>query len=60
MVPTRRVSKARKRKRRSHHALTPVNVATCPNCNQAKLPHAVCSNCGWHQGKIVLRQEEET
>jgi large subunit ribosomal protein L32 len=59
MVPTRRVSKARKRKRRSHHARTPVNFAICPNCNQAKLPHAVCGNCGWHNGKIVLPQEEE-
>lgn len=47
MLPVTRKSKMRKRTRRSHHALTPVHLIACPQCGQAKLPHAACRNCGY-------------
>jgi len=59
MLPKRRTSKARKGKRRSHHALTPIATVTCGHCNQIALPHRVCPNCGWYQNRQVVETEEE-
>ena len=43
-VPFRKVSKTRKRMRRSHNALTAVGTTKCPNCGEAIRPHRVCPN----------------
>lgn len=59
MVPVRKTSKARKRKRRSHHALSRVGLAPCPKCGKTKLPHAACGNCGYVSGKLALPLEEK-
>lgn len=58
MLPARRTSKARKRKRRSHHALTYLNLANCPQCGQKRLPHAVCKNCGYLNPRVKIEIEE--
>jgi len=58
-VPKRRTSKARKRIRRSHHALTPVRTVVCKKCGHAMLPHAVCRHCGYYRGRAVVEAEEE-
>ncbi len=60
MVPKRHHSKARKRKRRSHHALVPRATTFCPHCNQVTLPHRVCGNCGWYRDRQVVEVEEES
>jgi len=54
MVPVQKTAKARKRKRRSHHALRAINLVTCPKCNAAKLPHAACDQCGYASGSVLL------
>ena len=53
-LPKRRHSKARRDKRRSHDALTPVQTIKCDNCGEQKLPHKVCGDCGFYKGKKVL------
>ena len=45
-VPFHRVSKSRKRLRRSHNALTAVGTVKCPNCGEMIKPHRVCPKCG--------------
>jgi large subunit ribosomal protein L32 len=55
--PKRRHSKARRDKRRAHDALTPVNLSRCPQCQEPKLPHRVCPNCGTYRGVEVLDVE---
>ncbi|MHC4065748.1 MAG: 50S ribosomal protein L32 [Planctomycetota bacterium] len=60
MVPVRKTSKCRKRKRRSHHALSPLSLARCPKCGKMKLPHASCGNCGYVSGKLALPLEEKS
>lgn len=55
--PQNKTSKSRTRKRRSHHALAAPCLARCQRCSAAKLPHAVCSNCGYYRGKKVLELE---
>jgi large subunit ribosomal protein L32 len=47
MLPVQRISKSRKRKRRSHQALKPIHYVRCPQCAGAKLPHVACGNCGF-------------
>jgi large subunit ribosomal protein L32 len=39
---------------RSHHALTPQTISTCPDCNAKRLSHRVCANCGKYNGRMVL------
>ncbi len=58
MLPKRRVSKARKNKRRSHHALSQPKLTVCTQCNHATVPHRICANCGWYAGRRVVVTEE--
>jgi large subunit ribosomal protein L32 len=53
-VPKKRTSKARRDQRRSHHALTPKNLTTCPQCASKKPQHEVCPDCGYYGGKQVI------
>ena len=45
-LPKRKISKARRDKRRSHNSLTPPALVNCPQCNSPKPPHQVCPVCG--------------
>ncbi len=58
-VPQNRTSLARKRKRRSHLALSAPNLDTCPKCREPKLPHRACGACGTYKGREVIRVAEE-
>lgn len=57
-VPKRRTSRSRRGMRRSHHHIVPTQVQYCPRCEQPTLPHRVCSNCGWYQGREVVAEEK--
>ncbi len=53
-VPFHRVSKTRKRMRRSHNALEMPGLTKCTNCGETIKPHRVCKKCGSYKGKVVL------
>lgn len=57
MLPVQKKSKSRKGKRRSHHALKPINYTRCPQCGNSKLPHAACDNCGYVNAKVSIPTE---
>ncbi len=57
-VPKRKTSKTRKRKRRSHWKLASPGLAKCSNCGSTKMPHSVCSNCGFYSGREVVRVDD--
>jgi large subunit ribosomal protein L32 len=57
-VPKKRVSKQRKRKRRTHHRAELPGVVRCENCGDPKLPHRVCPTCGTYKGEQVIQVEE--
>ena len=59
MLPFTKTSKSRKGTRRAHHALTGVQVIRCPKCGQSKLPHRLCSNCGYVNKSLSLVVAEE-
>ena len=53
-VPKKKVSKSRRNKRRSHHALSTAAYVECPNCGEYKRPHHVCPSCGYYDGREVV------
>ena len=52
-VPQRRISKTRKRLRRTHFKLAVSGLVTCPNCGEMIKAHQVCPRCGYYGGKVV-------
>jgi large subunit ribosomal protein L32 len=49
-----RHTKSQRGNTRSHHALVAATLSLCAKCGQAKLPHAICGNCGYYKGKEVV------
>ncbi|NLV91246.1 MAG: 50S ribosomal protein L32 [Firmicutes bacterium] len=58
-VPKRRQSKAKTRSRRANWKTNAPNLGACPQCHEPKLPHRVCGNCGWYDGKKVAAGADE-
>ncbi|HUV43025.1 MAG TPA: 50S ribosomal protein L32 [Patescibacteria group bacterium] len=54
-LPKRRISTARKGKRRAAIKLKRSQLINCPNCSQPKKPHQVCPACGYYKGKEVVK-----
>ena len=58
-TPKGKVSKARRGSRRSAHwKLSVPGITKCPHCQKMKLSHRVCKNCGYYDGKEVVKTEE--
>ena len=60
-VPKRKVSHARKMKRRSSvwKLETPTNLVKCPQCGEYNLSHRVCKACGFYKGVEVIAAKDE-
>jgi large subunit ribosomal protein L32 len=57
-VPKRRVSKTRRDKRRSSvWKLDAPTLVKCSHCSELKVPHRVCGNCGFYNGKEIIKKE---
>lgn len=50
-APKQRHTKSRRNKRRSHLSLKEEQFFLCPKCKNPILPHHVCLNCGYYNGK---------
>ena len=64
-VPKKKPSKSRAKKRRTawakKHQLP--EFQPCPQCEKPRLPHTVCSFCGYYNGKPVIgikKKEKKT
>jgi len=53
-VPKRKISKRRGRLRRTHWKINALHFIECPQCHEPKLPHRVCSHCGYYKGRKVV------
>ena len=59
-VPKRKVSKARRDKRRSSTwKLALPGMTKCPKCGEYVLSDRVCGSCGTYKGKEVLDVEKK-
>ncbi len=57
-VPKRKTSKARRDKRRaSNIKMTAPNIIECPKCHAPNVPHRVCKECGFYDGKEYITIE---
>ena len=52
--PKRRHSKQRRDKRRTHYKAVATLSSACPQCGAAKLPHHVCPECGYYNGRKII------
>ncbi len=53
-VPKKKTSKSKKNMRRSHDSISAPGISTCSQCQEPKLPHRVCANCGTYKGKEII------
>ncbi|MDL2280670.1 50S ribosomal protein L32 [Selenomonadales bacterium OttesenSCG-928-I06] len=58
-VPKRKMSKSRRDRRRANWKLTAPNLSECPQCHEKKMPHRVCPDCGFYDGKQVIEVKAE-
>ena len=57
-VPKRKVSKARRDKRRSAvWKLDAPALCKCSNCGELTSTNKVCKNCGYYKGVEVIKKE---
>lgn len=54
-LPKRKISKARKGKRRSVIKIKSVNLVACSHCGQLKRQHHACPSCGYYKDKEVIK-----
>ncbi|KRM57394.1 hypothetical protein FD44_GL001143 [Secundilactobacillus malefermentans DSM 5705 = KCTC 3548] len=54
-VPTHKTSKTKKRMRRGHIKLQVPGMSACPNCGELRKSHYVCPNCGFYDGRQVIK-----
>lgn len=58
-VPKRKVSKARRDKRRnSHWKLSLPSMSKCPKCGEMRLSHRMCPACGYYNDREVKQVAE--
>ncbi len=57
-VPKRKLSKARRDMRRANWKLAVPGMVQCPQCHEWKLPHRVCPECGYYDGRQVVTKAE--
>ena len=58
-VPKKKMSKCRSRKRRTHQKIAVPTIVVCPECQEAKLPHAACPACGAYKGRNVIARDDK-
>jgi large subunit ribosomal protein L32 len=56
--PKNRTSRTRRDMRRTHWKLLSPSLGRCPQCHEPKLPHRICGNCGYYDGKVVVEKAE--
>jgi len=59
-VPKKKVSRSRRGNRRSHDSLSFKTIIECPNCGAEKLPHQICSSCGFYNKKKIVSLNKST
>jgi large subunit ribosomal protein L32 len=53
-VPKRKKSRSRTRSRRAQWKAAPLTLVACDRCQEKKLSHTVCGNCGTYNKRQVI------
>lgn len=55
VVPAKRLSRARSRKRRyQKEKIRKIQLQPCKNCGTLVLAHRICPECGYYKGKQII------
>jgi large subunit ribosomal protein L32 len=57
--PKQKRSKSNIRTRRRNWKLNKVTISVCPQCKRPRRPHYACSNCGYYDGRLAIKQKSE-
>ncbi len=49
-----RLTRAKTKSRRSHHALSEPRLSKCVDCGEPVLRHRACESCGKYRGRAVI------
>jgi large subunit ribosomal protein L32 len=55
MLPAFRQSHGRTRRRRSHHAMKPIQTSVCPLTGMPKLHHRACKESGYVRAGLQIK-----
>jgi large subunit ribosomal protein L32 len=58
-LPKRKISKARRGRRRAHDSLKEIHLVPCDNCGEMKRPHYMCPSCRTYRGRQILPAFEQ-
>ena len=58
-VPKKRKTSSQAKQKRSHDALTKINLVKCSKCGELLLPHTACTVCGYYGDKKILDVESK-
>ncbi|MCC6219927.1 MAG: 50S ribosomal protein L32 [Deltaproteobacteria bacterium] len=53
-VPKRKTSKSKRNMRRAHDGLVPSGYVLCSKCQEPKLRHHICPECGQYRGRQMV------
>ncbi|NCB48448.1 MAG: 50S ribosomal protein L32 [Clostridia bacterium] len=56
-VPKRKTSKSRRDKRCANWKAVTPTLVECPHCKAQVVPHTVCKECGYYDGKEVIAKK---
>lgn len=59
-VPVKKTSRTEKNIRRNTQKKKVVLSIACPQCAEPKIPHVVCTSCGYYNGRKVLAVGESS
>lgn len=58
-LPKRRHSSARQAQRTRALLRPSVGLVACAQCHEMSLPHTVCRNCGYYDGRVVVVKKQK-
>ncbi|HSH04416.1 MAG TPA: 50S ribosomal protein L32 [Anaerolineae bacterium] len=58
-LPKRKISKARRDRRRTHDKAQTFHLVNCPNCGEKRRAHHMCPSCRTYKGIQVLPSFED-
>lgn len=57
-TPKRRTSHAKSMSRKSQNMKKAAPaLSICPQCHEPKMPHRVCPNCNYYDGKAIVAED---
>ena len=57
-LPKKKRTRSRIGHRRTAYRLTVPQLSACSQCHRMRLPHRVCGECGYYNGREVIVKEE--